>query len=729
MLKKGFGYDRIYSEERNAEEADMIKQEIRSFGLTSDGIARTELELPISVSRELLIASGISDFDIDRAVGARDALMKTATLTADFTVNGIMYSMRRVILRLGRTARSYVRINGKQIGTASPDGDSSFDVKELLHIGKNTLEIEMNAKDAETDLLGRTVGAAELVGFNHDIITSVFVTTERRDDSVRLGIRAETLEGNGATRAVATLVSPGGRVYYCGMSSGAGEIDVTEPNPWWPSSLGVQNLYRLTVNLYADGEIIDSADMRVGLAELVARDTSVCGIPQLSFSDSDFYMKAVCYGRDDLALPLLSNERMRKNLAECAAFGFNTVIIRDTGVYPRGEFFDICDELGLVAVPELSSSSHLAAFIDAYRREAYHVSFRAVLLTGEGKDIGLPDFLVGKAVVSADSLDSLTVEGRATLPEWRSLCDMLSPEDMNLNSYTLAKLSELENNAELLLELGYRFPRGLNEAYYALSLTEADRLSEIIGRARREGRSYTVLPRLTDERPTVSPSLIDRYGRRKPHCYALSHLFAPVYVGAVADGTRVTFFVSNAARDMKVLKFSYAVCSRDGRAVFRDGFAVNAAAHSSMDVLTSDFAEIVGGHLDEYYVAYSVSDSFITLSRGTLLFTSPKYFKLVKPNIRAEISGGGTHFILTLSSDVFVKGVEIGFGDTAVKTDDNYFDITDRSPVRVDLETEHATAIEVLRRELTVRSAYDIGREDVKIQDNQFNLHKERTVL
>jgi len=590
------------------------------------------------------------------------------------------------------------------------DRDTAVDVKDFLHIGKNTLELEMTGGDAPCET-GAAFGRVELVGFNYDIITAVYVSSRTEGDAVRLRVKAETLEGGGATRAVATLVSPGGRVYYCGMSSGEGEILITEPNPWWPSQLGVQNLYRLTVNLYADGEIIDSADMRVGLTELEAK-SAASPMPQLTVGGASFYMKAAVLGADDRYLPLLDNERMKTNLTECSAFGFNTVIIKDIGVYPSDSFFCLCDGLGLFAIPELASQEHLSSFLEAYRRCAYHVSFAAVMLTGDARRALLPDFLSEKVVLTAESLETLAECGGVTLPVWQSLTEMLPPDDRNLNSHALERISLIDNNAEMLFGLRDRFPSGLNEAYYAISLTEADRLSELIGGTRRHRGdfSYTVLPRLTDPSPAVSESLIDRFGRRKAHCYALTRLFSPVYVGAVADGTRVTFFVSNESREEKKLKFSYSVSSSDGRAAFRDGFALTVPPLSSMDILTSDFAEIAEGHLDEYYVAYSLSDSFITVSKGTLLFTPPKHFKFRRPNIRTELTGTGTHFILTLSSDVFARGVEIDFGNTKVEIEDNYFDITDRSPVRVDVVTEHATAIEVLRRELTVRSAYDIGR-------------------
>jgi hypothetical protein len=129
-----------------------------------------------------------------------------------------------------------------------------------------------------------------------------------------------------------------------------------------------------------------------------------------------------------------------------------------------------------------------------------------------------------------------------------------------------------------------------------------------------------------------------------------------------------------------------------------------------MDVLTIDLAEAVGGRIDECFVTYSVSDGFITSSKGTLLFTSPKKFKFLKPTFSTEISGSGTHFVISVSSDVPADKVYFDFETVEASFDENYIFIDDSSPRRIEFTTSSALAIEILRRELKVRSLYDIGR-------------------
>ena len=89
---------------------------------------------------------------------------------------------------------------------------------------------------------------------------------------------------------------------------------------------------------------------------------------------------------------------------------------------------------------------------------------------------------------------------------------------------------------------------------------------------------------------------------------------------------------------------------------------------------------------------------------------------IVCPNIENNtsagsvvISGNGMQFIASVSSPVFVRGVELKFSDVDVTVDKNYFDITSKAPVRVRLTTKRMTTVEKLQRVLKVRTVCDIG--------------------
>jgi hypothetical protein len=94
-----------------------------------------------------------------------------------------------------------------------------------------------------------------------------------------------------------------------------------------------------------------------------------------------------------------------------------------------------------------------------------------------------------------------------------------------------------------------------------------------------------------------------------------------------------------------------------------------------------------------------------------MLFVPPRLFDFKKPSITAEISGSGTDYAVTLYSDVYARAVEVYIdGEEDVILEDNFVDITSDVAVRLKLSTLRPTAIETLKRELRVRSFYDVGR-------------------
>ena len=123
----------------------------------------------------------------------------------------------------------------------------------------------------------------------------------------------------------------------------------------------------------------------------------------------------------------------------------------------------------------------------------------------------------------------------------------------------------------------------------------------------------------------------------------------------------------------------------------------------------ADIGSVISGHEEEYYLLYTVSDKCNEVSKGLLLFTNLKHFKFKEPKCSIAISGTGMEYTVTVSSEYFVKGVEITFDGEDVQLDKNYFDITGKAPVKIQLRTKRMTSIERLQRVARVRTLYDLG--------------------
>ena len=701
----------------------MIKTEIKNFALSIDNFKEAPVTLPASVFASLWAAGVASDPYFSDNIERYSALRsQRAVLCASFDADSLSASSRRVLLRLHRVdAPISVELNGTEVGTAEGEcRDFSFDVTGILRAGENSLTIAIgpDCDPSEDRLSHLTLGGCEIIAYNFDVISSVRTRIERLDDVVRLHLALDTLESNGTTRAVATLVSPGGRVFYCGLMDGRGYIDITEPNLWWPNELGVQNLYRLTVNLYADSEIVDSLERRIGLALF---DTEQTGspMPPITVNGVSLYSRGSLYLSDDALSPMLDPVRTESLVRSAHDAGYNTLVLPDLGVLPERHLFDACNRMGITVWLGIDTDREgdLASRISRIVPLLYEVSLGVLLLSGSlASDARgmLAEHTHGKAVAVVDSVESLVLPATASLPAVSTVRSFLPAGQLNIFSPAMQYHSTVRDNRELISSAVYKYPNGIGELSYATEMEQhyREKAAIISTRRARERSMHSILPRLCDMWPAVSDAHIDYLGVPKAQHYLVRSLFAPVFIGAVNDGTRVTFFVSNERKTTYRGRLEYAVLSSSLETLFADSFDIEVAENSTSEMPPVELGELLDGHLNEYFLVYSISENMITTSKGTLLFTSPRCFEFKKPTFMTDISGSGTDFVLSISSDVFSSGVCVSFETPLAMIEENFFDLTDTSPRRIELKTARTVAPEVLRRELFLRSAYDIGRED-----------------
>ena len=97
------------------------------------------------------------------------------------------------------------------------------------------------------------------------------------------------------------------------------------------------------------------------------------------------------------------------------------------------------------------------------------------------------------------------------------------------------------------------------------------------------------------------------------------------------------------------------------------------------------------------------------MSRSTLLLVPEKHFAFKKPKLKAVISGEGKRFSITLSSNVFVKDLEIGFDGVDVVFEDNYIDLCSEAPVKINFSVLGAEQTSFhLKDALELFSIYDL---------------------
>ncbi len=160
-----------------------------------------------------------------------------------------------------------------------------------------------------------------------------------------------------AERVAAELTDPDGKTVACkeGKSGNPVCLRVEQPRLWWPNGLGDQPLYHLKVTALTGSRTEDERILRLGLRTMgVTRKKDEWGESfSLCCNGTDFFAMGGDYIPEDNLLTRMSGEKTAGLLKACRDCHFNTIRVWGGGIYPNDDFFDLCDELGLVVWQDL----------------------------------------------------------------------------------------------------------------------------------------------------------------------------------------------------------------------------------------------------------------------------------------------------------------------------------------------------------------------------------------
>jgi beta-mannosidase len=135
------------------------------------------------------------------------------------------------------------------------------------------------------------------------------------------------------------------------------ELKIKEPRLWWPNGYGEQPLYTVTIQLFnkVTGEVLETQTKRIGLRTMeISTEKDQYGS---EFCHVVNGVKIFAMGGDyipqDNILPRVNKERTRTLLQNCKDSNFNCIRVWGGGYYPEDDFFDLCDEMGLVVWQDL----------------------------------------------------------------------------------------------------------------------------------------------------------------------------------------------------------------------------------------------------------------------------------------------------------------------------------------------------------------------------------------
>lgn len=362
--------------------------------------------VPGSVYHDLLSAGRIPDpFYRDNETEALKLMEYDFHYSRDFELDGSLLDSGAVLLRCeGLDTLATVYINGAEAGRANNMHRTwEFDVKSLLREGENQIEVRLasptryiresyaaNPADGSEDAMqgfpnlrkahcmfgwdwGPRLPDAgiwrdiSLIGVEKARIRDVRVEQLHGDGKVTLQVHTHIMHiTDDPTEVSVSVTAPDGTKF-----TGRGErceIEIADPQLWWPAGYGGQPLYPVTVELLDGSGTIDTWGRRIGLRTMtVSRNKRDYGE---TFSHCvngvDVFAMGMDYIPEDNLLPRVNPERTRRLLEDARAANMNTVRVWGGGYYPDDSFYDICDELGLLVWQDFMFACAVYNLTDAF---------------------------------------------------------------------------------------------------------------------------------------------------------------------------------------------------------------------------------------------------------------------------------------------------------------------------------------------------------------------------
>ncbi|WP_328779833.1 glycoside hydrolase family 2 protein [Streptomyces canus] len=133
-------------------------------------------------------------------------------------------------------------------------------------------------------------------------------------------------------------------------TEGVVRLEVPDVGLWWPRGYGEQPLYDVELTLLHEDRPLDVWQRRVGFRSVEldrAADAHGTGFT-LVVNGERLFARGVNWIPDDVFPSRITRERYRERLGQAADVGVDLVRIWGGGIYESEDFYDACDELGLL---------------------------------------------------------------------------------------------------------------------------------------------------------------------------------------------------------------------------------------------------------------------------------------------------------------------------------------------------------------------------------------------
>ncbi|NUT24425.1 MAG: glycoside hydrolase family 2 protein [Streptomyces sp.] len=175
------------------------------------------------------------------------------------------------------------------------------------------------------------------------------VTVEQGTGTVELAVDVERTRVEAPLAVEATVGGVRARAELDG-ASGVVRLEVPDVGLWWPRGYGEQPLYDVELTLLHGDAPLDVWRRRIGFrsVELDRRSDAAGTGFTLVVNGERLFARGVNWIPDDVFPSRVTRDRYRRRLRQAADAGVDLVRVWGGGIYESEDFYDACDELGLL---------------------------------------------------------------------------------------------------------------------------------------------------------------------------------------------------------------------------------------------------------------------------------------------------------------------------------------------------------------------------------------------
>jgi len=151
-------------------------------------------------------------------------------------------------------------------------------------------------------------------------------------------------------------------------------ISLDTPRLWWPSGRGEQELYDLTVELIVGDSVVDSWTRRIGFRSVSVEFPQTENSTGFEFviNGQPTFIRGVNWIPNDAFVTRITRKSLRERLQQAKDANVNLIRVWGGGIYESDDFYELCDELGLMVWQDFLFACAAYAEEEPLRSEVIH---------------------------------------------------------------------------------------------------------------------------------------------------------------------------------------------------------------------------------------------------------------------------------------------------------------------------------------------------------------------